>query len=419
MQNAILDVNEPGQRDPLLEVLRRSKQYNIVIESLDRRELVDNCGNELLDFSSCNYISFDQEQDSMLERGVAAAKKYGLHTSRARLMGYHALFSHLERRLADYIGAEDTLLFPNTTLASIGVIPALIKKNDLIVLDKSAHATMYMASQIARDKGAVLQSYKQDDYEALERILGKHRNAKRKIICVDGVYSMTGDYASLIDLVSIAKRYHALIYIDDAHGFGFVGEKPTSKMPYGFKGNGIVNYHGLDYDNVMYVAGTAKNLGCAAAFVSVTSKMKEFLMAYAKPLDYTHPSTPFALGVLDVALDLLPVLGPDRREKVFRLTSRLVEGLRGLGFYVMTKTLFPIISVWAGDTERLIEASAKLYEEGIFLTSCPYPTMPKGYEALRITITSNHEKEHIDRLLRSFDRIAVQWKHLGTPFFPE
>lgn len=212
---------------------------------------------------------------------------------------------------------------------------------------------------------------------------------------------MTGDYAVLSELLPLAEEHDALLYIDDAHGFGFVGENPTEQMPYGRRGNGIVKHFRGRYDNVMYVAGTAKNFAAASAVVSTTPKMKEFLMAYARPLDYTHPSTPFALGVLDAAFELQLQTGDQRREKVFQLTRRLVDGAKEEGFTVVNDTYFPIVSVLTGDTESLIEASRLLYEDGIFLTSCPYPTMPKGEEALRITITSNHEMEHIEKLLNS------------------
>ncbi len=405
IQDQFSQHNTADMRDPLMSVLAESCQYNVVYHSVSGREIIDVNGNKLIDFASCNYLSFDQEQEVLLPHGVAAAKDFGLHTSRARLMGYHELFSVIEKEMATFLGVEDTILFPNTTLAHIGIIPALMKKDDVIFLDKSAHATMYQGSQLARDKGSILISFTKEDFVTLRELLEKHNQAKRKLICVDGVYSMTGDYAALETLVSLSTEFNALLYIDDAHGFGFVGADPTQEMPYGFSGNGIVNHFSKRYDNIMYVAGTAKNFAAASAVVSVTTQMKQYLMAYAKPLDYTHPSTPFALGILGAAHKLQVQEGDVRRARVYQMTKQLIEGLRGMDYEVTNHTYFPIVSVQVGDTQRLIAASKALYERGIFLTSCPYPTMPKGEEALRITITSNNTSEQITLLLESFDAI--------------
>lgn len=406
-------------RDPLLLVLKKSQQYNVIIAKANGRELIDVYGKKLFDFASCNYLGFDCEQDTLLEAGVRAAKAWGMHTSRARLMGYHELFVHIEKKLASFIGVPDTLLFPNTTLTSIGIIPALLRDGDVIILDKSAHATMYQAAQMARDKGAILKSFPQGDMSALEKLLQSHHHCPRKMVCVDGVYSMTGDYASLTELIPLVKKYDALLYIDDGHGFGFIGEQPDQDHPYGQKGNGIVNYHGVSSEHTLYVAGTAKGLAAAAAFAAVTPDMKEFLMAYARPLDYTHPSTPFSLGVLDAALDLLQKVGEARRAEVHRLTILLVNGLREMGFLVMNQTLFPIISVWAGNTETLVAASQYLYQKGIFLTTCPYPTMPRGKEALRITVTCFNTTQQIHHLLTLFNDIKQQWLRAGAALKPE
>lgn len=405
IQDRFITSYSNGQRDELLVVLKNSQQYDVMYKNDRGRRLIDNKGQSLIDFGSCAYTSFDQMQDVLLPAGVAAARRHGMHAGRARLMGYPDLVLEAEKKAADYLGVEDTLAFLTTTLAHIGIIPGLMKRDDVIFLDKAAHATMYQGAQMARDKGAKLVSYRQGDYKTLETLLEANQDATRKLICVDGVYSMTGDYAGLDQLIPLAEKYDALIYLDDAHGMGFIGEAPTEKMPFGTKGNGIVKHLGKNYDRIMYVAGVSKNFSTSVAVAAVTPAMREYLLAYAKPQDYTQPCTPFSLGVFNAAIDLELKMGNDIRQKVYSLCRRFIDELRSRGFKVVNDTYFPIISIPAGNTEKLVEASRKMYELGIFLTSCPYPTMPRGQEALRITMTSNNTESEVDQLIEAFESV--------------
>ena len=292
IQDRYIEIDANNMRAPLFSVLKASCQYDVRIRSVNKRKLIDVKGNSLIDFASCNYLSFDLDTDRLLNAGMTVAKKFGVHTSRARLMSYHELFTQVETRLAKHIGVEDTVLYSK--------------------------------------------------------------------------------------------------YNPDRHW----------------------NYPCI-------VAGTVKGLSAAAAFASVTHDMKEYLMAYAKPLDYTHPPPLFAIGVLDEALSLLQEVGNIRRENLYRLSDRLIKGLRSIGLYVMNNTNFPIISVWVGDTDRLIKASQFLFQKGIFLTSCPYPTMARGREALRITVTSNNTNEEIDHLLNCFESLVSNWRSQRVAFCPE
>ena len=406
LQNDYARNLEAGLRSQLLDILRHGKQYNVAMTQYDGRTITDARGHKIIDFASGNYLGFDKAIDQLLPKALEAVEQYGLHLGRARLTGHIALCSDMEKKLAARVNAEDTLLLTNTTLGSIGLIPAIIEKDDLIIIDKSAHATIFQGCQLARDKGATLVSYPQEDLNRLEALLKEHKQARHKLICVDGVYSITGDYADLPAINQLAKQYNALIYIDDAHGFGFIGEQPDDKHPYGHRGSGIVQHHGLDYDNILYAAGTAKNLSAACAFAVVTPAMKEVLLACAKPFDYTQQPIPFSLGVLNAALDLLDQEGDQRRQQVYKLRQQLVSGLQALDYHLLTRTDFPIVSVWIGDYETLQQASAFLYDQGIYITSCPYPTMPRGQECIRITLTALNEPWQVDRLLSAFAELS-------------
>ncbi|MFZ1735705.1 MAG: aminotransferase class I/II-fold pyridoxal phosphate-dependent enzyme, partial [Candidatus Moraniibacteriota bacterium] len=263
----------------------------------------------------------------------------------------------------------------------------------------------YEGAKIARDSGATLESYRQDDFASLKQILEKHKSNPRKVVMVDGVYSMTGDYANVPELVRLAKKYDALVYIDDAHGFGVVGENPSKEFPLGKKGNGIVKYFGMDYENIIYVGGCSKAYSSLAAFVACSKEMKTFIEAFATPYDLSGPCPTASLATLLQGLEINERRGDDYRKKLWDLTDRAIKGLRELGYEVFNKTGFPIVSVRIGDTEKLIHTANILFDEGILVTVAPYPMMKKGEEVHRITMTAANTTEEVDQLINAFRKV--------------
>ncbi|RKT99073.1 glycine acetyltransferase [Burkholderia sp. Nafp2/4-1b] len=391
-----------GPRRDLYRLLNESSQYDVSMSKSANRVFVDTRGQRIIDFASGNYLGFDKRQDELLPQALQATKEYGLHTGRARLTGYYKICTELEDRLARFIGAEDALIVTNTFLGCIGIIPALIERGDLIVMDKCAHAIMFHGAQLARDKGAILRSFEHDDLNQLEDVLKSHQNARHKMICLDGVYSITGNYARLTELQQLAHQYNAILFVDDAHGFGLLGSRTNSQNPYG-DGSGIVKHLDLSYENILYVAGTAKNMGAAMAFAGVSSQLKRTLLAFSKPLDYSQQPIPFTFGILNAGLDLLESEGDQLKNFTHSLTSALISGLTEAGFDTFNDNYFPIVSIKISDTNVLTAFSKILYHDyGIFVTSCPYPTMPRGKECIRLTVTAKHEKWQIDHVIKAF-----------------
>ena len=211
---------------------------------------------------------------------------------------------------------------------------------------------------------------------------------------------MTGKYADLPRVAKIAKQYDAAIYVDDAHGFGVVGENSDSDLPYGYRGNGIVRHFDMSYedDNIMYVAGFSKAFSSLAAGVACSKKTKSFMKAYATPYDLSGPCPTASLASLMAGIAFNEVHGDAYRKKLYSLTKMAVDGLRELGFHVDNDNYFPIICVWVGDTDTLIESAKILFESGVLLTLGPYPMVPKGQEELRITITAANTEEEIKKV---------------------
>jgi 8-amino-7-oxononanoate synthase len=401
--DAIINANLVGQRALISKVLHSSEMFDANALEIKGRMIRFN-QHWVADFASCNYLGFDLNKE-IIESVEPALHKWGVHPSWCRLVASPSLYSQAEEKFADLIGAEDTLILPTVTLISIGVVPALMGKDGVMFLDKSAHMTMYEAAKMARDSGSKLISFNHNDFEALESGLREHKNNPKKLIMVDGTYSMTGNYIHVPQIVELAKKYNAIVYIDDAHGFGVVGENPDENLPYGYKGNGVVRHYDYDYDNVLYVGGLSKAYSSLAAFISCDKKMKSYIKAYATPYDLSGPCPTASLQTILTGLIVNEKHGDAFRKKLYQMTKQAVDGLRELGFYIDNNTYYPIVSVWLGDTDHLIKASKILWDNQILVTLAPYPMVKKGDETLRITITAANTDAEILMLLQAFQKV--------------
>jgi 8-amino-7-oxononanoate synthase len=340
---------------------------------------------------------------------IAASKQgldeYGTLQPWCRLVTVVDNMNQVEEKLAELLGTEAVNIFASTTLLSHGTIPALLGRDGILLLDKSAHATMYEGGKIARDNGSKLVSFRSGDLETLENLLKEHRHIRKKLIAVDGVYSMTGDFADLPKLQELAKAYEALLYIDDAHGFGVIGENPSPDHPFGQRGNGLVRYYGLTYDNILYVGSLAKAFGSMASFIACSKAMREFLLSQSTPHDLGHSARADAMMAALAAIRISAERGDALRDALYQKTRRVIDTLRELGFSVGSTTGFPIINVWLGNSEIMIEASKVLYDNHIILTLAPYPMVTRGNESFRITVTVNNTDEEIEQLIMAFTRL--------------
>jgi len=414
--DGIIRANLEGQRADIRTVLEMSPMFDAEAKEIKRRKI--KFGDKwFADFASCNYLGFDLN-DEIIESIEPALKKWGVHPSWCRLVASPSLYVQAEEMLADLIKAEETLILPTVTLIHLGVIPALVGNDGVMLLDKSAHMTMYEAAKGARDSGATLKSFKHGDFEALEQMLHEHQSNPKKLILVDGTYSMTGNYADVPQLAKLAKQYDAIVYIDDAHGWGVVGENPDEKLPYGYKGNGVVRHFDAEYENVLYIGGLSKAYSSLAAFVSCDKNLKAFLKAYATPYDLSGPCPTASLQSLITGLAVNETQGDDLRKQLYKLTERAIKGIRDLGFHIDNNTNFPIVSVWIGESDHLIEASKILWENGILITLAPYPMVRRGEETLRITVTAANDEEEVEQLISAFAKIKEFLERQKAPLRP-
>ena len=413
----IIKANLDGQRADIRSVLDSSPMFDAEAKEIKGRKIRFN-DRWYADFASCNYLGFDLN-DEIIESIEPALKAWGVHPSWCRLVASPSLYTQAEELLAELIGADDVLILPTVTLVHLGVIPALMGKDGVILLDKSAHMTMYEIAKMARDSGCTLKSFKNGDFDTLESMLAEHKSNPKKLILVDGTYSMTGNYIDVPRISKLASEYDALVYVDDAHGWGVVGETPDEELPYGYKGNGVVRHYDWNYDNILYVGGLSKAYSSLAAFVSCDKKLKSFFKAYATPYDLSGPCPTASLQSVLTGLAVNKHSGDAYRKKLYHLTKRAVDGLRELGFYIDNDTYFPIVSVWVGGSEHLIEASKILWDSGILVTLAPYPMVRQGEETLRITVTAANEDDEVENLIDAFRKIRDYLEKNKAPLRPE
>ena len=277
----------------------------------------------LVDFASCNYLGFDLDPEIMgsIDEYVQA---WGTHPSWSRLLGSPVLYEQIEADLSELLDAEDTLALPTITLIHMAIIPVLAGAGT-IYLDGRAHKTVYDGCQIAKAHGAAIKRFQHNDAGHLEELLQQPSSTPR-LICMDGVNSMTGNTPDVRDFARLAREHEALLYIDDAHGFGVVGERsPDETSPYGMRGNGVVRHFGETYDDIVFVSGLSKSYSSLLAFVSCSGKLKDGLKVVAPPYLYSGPSPIASLATTLMGLKVNAERGDEIRADLYRKTKRVLD----------------------------------------------------------------------------------------------
>ena len=270
----------------------------------------------LADFASCNYLGFD------LDAEIIAAipeylEKWGTHPSWSRMLGSPVLYERIEERLTELLGCEDVLVLPTITLIHLSIIPVLAGEGTILV-DNRAHKTVYDGCQFASARGATVKRFRFEDPDDLERLLREDRSTTR-LICMDGVNSMTGNAPDLRDFARLARRYDAMLYVDDAHGFGVIGERSADEPnPYGLRGNSVVRYFDESYERIVLVSGFSKSYSSLAAFIACPSELKRVLKTAAPPYLYSGPCPIASLATVLAGFDVNETRGDAIRTELWQ-----------------------------------------------------------------------------------------------------
>jgi 8-amino-7-oxononanoate synthase len=350
----------------------------------------------LFDFASCNYLGFDLDQEIMdaIPEYVA---RWGTHPSWSRLLGSPVIYEQIEATLTDLLGAEDTLLLPTITHIHMSVIPVLAGAG-VIFLDGRAHKTIYDGAMVARGHGATVQRFRHNDFEHLEQLLAAS-NVTPRLIAMDGVNSMTGNAPDVKEFARLAREHDALLYIDDAHGFGVIGERSSDELcKWGTKGNGLIRHQGADYENTIFVAGFSKAYSSLLSFLALPTRLKDVLKVAAPPYLYSGPSPTASLATALVGLQVNERRGDAARYEMYRKTKRVMDRLHELEIYTPNRSGFPLIEVPLANHEDIDEVGRFLFDRGIYVTMAAYPLVPMDEVGFRIQVTAANGDDEIDRL---------------------
>jgi 8-amino-7-oxononanoate synthase len=308
------------------------------------------------------------------------------------------LYEQIEAKLTALLGAPDTLVMPTITHIHMSVIPVLAG-GGTIFLDRRAHKTIFDGTKIASSNGARVQRYAHDDLDHLESLLRDAPGGPR-LVCMDGVNSMTGNAPDIRAFAELARDHDALLYVDDAHGFGVIGERtPDEPCDWGSKGNSIVRHFGETYDNIILVGGFSKSYSSLLAFLALPTRVKNVLKIAAPPYLYSGPSPVASLATVLAGLDVNADRGDIIRRDLYEKTSRVLVRLQELGVGTPNRSGFPIIEVPLANPDQIDDLGRFLFDRGIYVTLAAFPLVPRDEVGFRIQVTAANTHEEIDHLL--------------------
>jgi 8-amino-7-oxononanoate synthase len=348
-------------------------------------------GREVISFCSNDYLGLANDP-RLIAAAQAAAAQWGVGSGASHLVSGH-LRPHeaLESALAEFVGFPRALSFSTGYMANLAIVPALVGRGDAVFADKLNHASLIDAAQLTH---ADSRRYAHGDIAALSAML-ESSSAKRKLILTDAVFSMDGDIAPLPELLELAERHDAWLVIDDAHGFGVLGEH----------GRGSLSHFSLPASRRIVLMGTlGKAAGVAGAFVAADALVIEWLLQRARSYIFTTAASPITAATLVEAVKLIAA-ADDGRANLVRHIAQLRAGLAGTRWQLLHSdtAIQPII---VGDNAEAVRIAEALLERGLWVPAIRPPTVPKGTARLRVSLSAAHTEVHIAALVDALKALA-------------
>ncbi|MDT8364277.1 MAG: 8-amino-7-oxononanoate synthase [Nitrosomonas sp.] len=350
-------------------------------------------GKSYLAFCSNDYLALANDPE-LLAAAAQGLTRYGVGAGASHLInGHHQAHHDLEEALADFTGFPRALLFSTGYMANMAIATALLGRHDAIFADRFNHASLNDAALLSQ---ARLLRYPHLDLGHLENQLARTQ-ANRKLVMTDAVFSMDGDCALIDDLLALCQRFGAWLLIDDAHGFGVLGEQGRGSL---FQTHSPTNHA----PHLIYMATLGKAAGVAGAFVAAQEDIIETLIQQGRTYGYTTASPPLLAHTLLTSLQIIAQQSW-RQAALARLIEQLRQELSSLPWQLLP-SVTPIQPLLVGDAQKTVQLSLALRERGIWVPAIRPPTVPKGTARLRITLSARHTQAEIDQLALALRDLA-------------
>ena len=358
---------------------------------------VDTADGEAINFCANNYLGLANHPE-VLDAVAEGMGEYGFGMASVRFIcGTQSIHKTLERRISDFLGVEDTILYTSCFDANTGLFETLLGAEDAIISDALNHASIIDGVRLCRAQRKV---FAHSDMADLESKLKETESARFRMIATDGVFSMQGDLARLPEICDLADRYDALVMVDDSHATGFLGPN----------GGGTPEELGVSgrIDALTSTMGKALG-GASGGFTAGRKEIVEYLRQRSRTYLFSNAlAPPIVAGALK-ALDLVQET-PQLREALWENTGHFRKGMVALGFDIIPG-IHPIVPIMVRDELKTVEMARAVNERGIFVVGFSFPVVPRGEARIRVQVSAAHSREQLDRALSVFEEVG---KELGA-----
>ncbi|GHT67972.1 8-amino-7-oxononanoate synthase [Bacteroidia bacterium] len=366
--------------------------YSKVIQSDQDTEVIIN-GRKVLMFGSNSYLGLTNHP-KVKEAAIAATKKYGTGMAGSRhLNGTLDIHVEFEKKLADFVGKDDAMIYSTGFQVNEGVVSCLTGREDFILWDELDHASIIEGHRVSYSQKL---KFRHNDMESLEKQLMKCTPDKIKLIVVDGVFSMEGDISNLPEITRLARKYNANVMVDEAHGLGVLGRQ----------GRGTCDYFNVMPDIDLVMGTFSKSLASIGGFIAASDPVINYLRHNSRSYIFSASSTPAAIAAANAAFDIM-VSEPERIENLWKLTDYALKGFREMGCEI-GNTSTPIIPIFIRDNDKTFYITRDLFEQGIFVNPVVSPAVAPSDTLIRFSLMATHTFDQLDQAMEKIEKSLIK-----------